>query len=58
MPLGITGVIRGAVRNATIIAEQAVQLLMMPKEVYLRYWHRTYSAEELVQRLQRVNGNE
>jgi hypothetical protein len=58
MPLGITGVIRGAIRNATIIAEQAVQLLMMPKEVYLRYWHRTYSAEELVQRLQGIKGNE
>jgi hypothetical protein len=58
MPLGITGVIRGAVRNATIIAEQAVQLLMIPKEVYLRYWHRTYSAEEFVQRLQEVKREE
>jgi hypothetical protein len=51
MPLGVTGVIRGAPRNATIIAEQEVHLLMMPKAVYLRHWHHTYSAEELAQKM-------
>jgi hypothetical protein len=49
MPLGITGVIRGAVRNATVVAEQDLTLLMVPKEVYLREWHYTYSAAELTQ---------
>jgi len=49
MPLGITGVIRGAVRNATVVAEQAVTLLMIPKAVYLKEWHYTYSAAELRQ---------
>ncbi len=52
MPLGNTGVIRGATRNATIVAEQSLQLLMIPKTVYLRYWHHTYAKTEFVNRLQ------
>jgi hypothetical protein len=51
MPLGNTGVIRGAVRNADVIAEQEVELLMLPQEVYLKYWHHPYTAEELRQLL-------
>jgi CRP-like cAMP-binding protein len=49
VPLGVTGVIRGATRNSTVTAEQDLSLLMIPKEVYLRAWHRTYDADELVQ---------
>jgi hypothetical protein len=52
MPLGITGIIRGAPRNSTITAEQEVHLLMIPREVYLNAWHRTYSADELVKVLE------
>jgi hypothetical protein len=55
MPLGATGVIRGAPRNATIEAETPVQLLMIPKTVYLRYWHHTYQQAQFVQRLQAKN---
>jgi hypothetical protein len=47
MPLGTTGVIRGDVRNADIIAEQSVSLLIIPKEIYLRYWYVPYSPLEL-----------
>lgn len=47
MPLGTTGVIRGDIRNADIIAEQHVPLLILPKEVYLRYWYVPYSPVEL-----------
>jgi hypothetical protein len=47
MPLGTTGVIRGDIRNADIIAEQNVSLLILPKEVYLRYWYVPYSPLEL-----------
>lgn len=54
MPLGSTGVIRGALRNAKVVAEQAVSALMIPKDVYLRHWHATYSAAELRQRLGRA----
>ena len=51
MLLGISGVIRGAPRNATVKASQAVELLMIPRETYLKYWHRTYTAAELRERL-------
>jgi hypothetical protein len=51
MPLGSTGVIRGALRNARVVAEQAVSALMIPKDVYLRHWHATYTPVELRQRL-------
>jgi hypothetical protein len=54
MPLGSTGVIRGALRNAKVIAEQPVSALMIPKDVYLRHWHATYTAAELRQRLRHV----
>lgn len=43
MPVGVTGVIRGAGRNATIRAEQTVQLIMIPKMIYLKYWHHPYT---------------
>ena len=39
--------IRGDVRNADIVAEQRVSLLIIPKEVYLRYWYVPYSPLEL-----------
>jgi hypothetical protein len=48
MPLGNTGVIRGAVRNADVIAEQAVDLLMIPQDIYLKYWYQPYTTEELL----------
>jgi hypothetical protein len=48
MPLGNTGVIRGAVRNADIIAEQEVELLMIPQDVYLKYWYHPYTTKELL----------
>ena len=48
IPLGNTSVIRGATRNATVISYQDVELLMIPKEVYLRYWHKLYTPEELL----------
>lgn len=45
MPLGITGVIRGDVRNATVIARQPVQLLAIPRTIFLKQWHATYHPE-------------
>jgi len=47
MPLGVTGVIRGAVRNSSVVAEQSVRVLMIPKSVYMKRWHRTLSPDEL-----------
>ncbi|MGH2390737.1 MAG: hypothetical protein ACRDIE_21255 [Chloroflexota bacterium] len=53
MPVGNTGVIRGAVRNATVVTGRDITLLMIPKEVYLRRWHYPYTAAELLQRVAR-----
>jgi len=47
MPIGNTGVIRGATRNADVVAEQDISLLMIPKDVYLRHWYIPYTHEEL-----------
>ncbi len=47
MPLGTTGAIRGDIRNADIVAERDVSLLIIPKEIYLRYWYAPYSPLEL-----------
>jgi hypothetical protein len=47
MPLGVTGVIRGAMRNADVIAVQPVEVLIIPKEIYLHHWHRPYTPREL-----------
>jgi hypothetical protein len=48
MPLGITAVIRGSVRNATVVAEEDMDVLMIPQEIYLKYWHHTYNLGEFI----------
>lgn len=52
MPLGITGVMRGATRNATVVATRPLRLLMIPRSVYLAHWHHTHSPASLRQVLQ------
>ena len=47
LPLGTTGVIRGDVRNADIVAERRMSILIIPKEIYLNYWYVPYSPREL-----------
>ena len=42
-PLGTFGVVRGGIRAATLIAENDLNLLVIPKEIFLKYWRRTYS---------------
>jgi hypothetical protein len=54
IPLGNTRVIRGDVQEATVTAEKELKLLMIPKETYLKYWHDTYTMEELPELLRRV----
>jgi hypothetical protein len=49
MPVGVTGVIRGSVRNATVVADQDLALLAIPKDVYLKHWHHTYSPPEFAE---------
>ncbi|CDO86985.1 hypothetical protein AWC29_24060 [Mycobacterium triplex] len=45
-PLGVTGVVRGDFRNSTVVAEDDVDVLILPKDVYLRHWHRNYTPAE------------
>jgi len=40
--VGVTGVIRGAVRNADVFAERDLTLIAIPKGVFLDHWHSTY----------------
>jgi hypothetical protein len=49
IPLGNVGVIRGDTRNAQVVAENSLKVLMIPREVYLQYWHNTYNEAEFVQ---------
>lgn len=46
VPLGNTGVIRGSIRNANVVAECHIHLLVIPKQVYLNYWYHPYSTGE------------
>jgi hypothetical protein len=46
MPVGVTGVIRGSIRNATVLAEKDMDLLAIPKDVFLKHWHHTYTPQE------------
>lgn len=47
VPQGNTGVIRGAMRNANVIAEKSLKLIVIPKEIYLKYWYAPYDAKTL-----------
>jgi hypothetical protein len=47
IPIGHIGVVRGAERNSTIRAHSDVDVIVIPRETYLKYWHRTYSLSEV-----------
>lgn len=55
MPVGNTGVIRGAPRNATICATAGMDLLMIPRRVYLHRWHRNHSPTSLAEALKALD---
>jgi len=56
IPLGVTGVIRKGIRNSSVVAEREVELLMIPRDVYLRHWHHTYDLDEFVHVLKTEHG--
>ena len=47
VPVGVTGVVRRAERNAGIVAETALDMLVIPADVFLREWFRPYTAPVL-----------
>lgn len=57
-PLGNTSVIRGAIRNATVVVEAPLRLLMIPKEVYLKAWHSTYTKAEFGKIVSKIYGDQ
>lgn len=55
MPLGVTGVIRGAIRNAQVRAVAPVDVLIIPAQTYWRHWHNPYDTDELRRALDSKN---
>src|SRR4051794_7497922 len=51
VPVGTTGVIRRAPRNSDIVAERAVDVIMIPGELYARAWLRPLRPDQLEARL-------
>lgn len=47
VPVGTTGVIRGAERNSEVVAVQDVDVVMIPAELYAREWLRPLGPEQL-----------
>jgi hypothetical protein len=47
LPLGITGVVRQAERNSTVVAVAPVDVLMIPGELFHREWFRPYEEHEI-----------
>jgi CRP-like cAMP-binding protein len=53
VPVGHSGVIRGAARNAMVTAERAVSLLVIPRTVFLHDWYHTHTPDSLREALSR-----
>lgn len=47
LPIGVTGVVRGAERNAAVFAERDLELIAIPAEVFLSEWFRPYEVGEM-----------
>ena len=58
IPQANTRVIRGGAQESTLSAQANVSVLMIPKEIYLRHWHSTYSLEQFTQLIKRVYAEE
>jgi hypothetical protein len=56
VPVGTTGVVRRAERNADIVAEKRVEVFMIPGALYTSAWFRPYEPDELATVLSRRSG--
>ena len=54
IPRGNNRVIRGSVQQSTLTAEHSVKVLMIPKGIYLKYWHNAYQPKDFTKKLIRV----
>ena len=55
-PIGVTGVVRRAERNSTVVAVVSVEVLMIPGELFVREWFHPYDEQELAGLLARMGG--
>jgi hypothetical protein len=54
LPIGITGVVRQAERNSTVVAGAPVEVLMIPGELFHREWFRPYEQHEIADLLEGI----
>ena len=47
IPIGVTGVVRRAERNGTVVTTEPGEALMIPGELFAREWFRPYEQGEL-----------
>lgn len=47
IPIGVTGVVRRAERNSTVVTTEPGDALMIPGELFAREWFRPYEPGEL-----------
>jgi hypothetical protein len=56
IPIGVTGVVRRAERNSTVVAAEAGEVLMIPGELFAREWFRPYDKAEFADVLADIAG--
>jgi hypothetical protein len=57
IPIGVTGVVRRAERNSTVVATEPGDVLMIPGELFVREWFRPYEQGEIATVLAEVAGD-
>jgi hypothetical protein len=56
IPIGVTGVVRRAERNSTVVAAEPGEVLMIPGELFAREWFRPYGEDEFADVLAEIAG--
>jgi hypothetical protein len=56
IPIGVTGVVRRAERNSTVVAAEPGDALMIPGELFAREWFRPYETGEFANVLAEIAG--
>ena len=56
LPIGVTGVVRRAERNSTVVAGAPLEVLMIPGELFVREWFHPYEEHELPDLFARIGG--
>lgn len=56
IPIGVTGVVRRAERNSTVVAAEPGEVLMIPGELFAREWFRPYEGAEFGDVLAEIAG--